>query len=385
MARTSPNRKPLEELGAIFMPYGADGADPIDVAQAVEGLDAEYRALRESCVLIDMPTRGVIEITGDDRLAFLNNMLTQELSGFSAGQSRRSFWLSRKGRVDADLRLVETGERMWADVDAHRAALTVETLNNYLFAEDVEITDRTDAMHRMSLHGPKALAVLSTAAGEEINLEEGAACEATIVGAGVVIDRRDSTGEVGLEILAPADSAALVFAALRDAGAQHDLRVAGWHAWNIARIEAGEPVYLLDFGPDSIPQETGCFKSRVSLTKGCYLGQEVVARLHSLGKPKQTLVGLDLEGSLQPMTGDLLYAEGNDKPVGAVTSGTTSPLRNDAPVAFAQVRSGANTPGNTLTLRTGDGEMKAAVRETLAIHAVERNASPPSPTGRGPG
>ncbi len=366
MARNSPNRKPLEELGAIFAPYGVGESEPIDVAQVVEGLEPEYHALRSACVLMDQPTRGTLEITGAERLAFLNNMLTQELKGFEAGQSRQTFWLSRKGRVDADLRLIETGERLWADVDAHRAPFCVETLNAFVFAEDVEIADRTDTMHRMSLHGPSAPDVLSAARGQTVELDAGAALEITIAGEPVVVDRLDTAGEIGLEMLTPTDRAAIVFGALRDAGAEHGLRVAGWHAWNIARIEAGTAVYFLDYGPDSIPQETGCFDSRVSLTKGCYLGQEVVARLHSLGKAKQTLVGLDLDGTLQPMTGDLLYAEGKDKPVGAVTSATLSPLLGDRPIALAQVRSGSNDAGTALTLRTGDGAMGATVRDALA-------------------
>lgn len=369
MATSSPNRKPLEELGAIFAPYGVGEAEAIDVAQVIEGLEAEYSALRSACVLMDLPQRGTLEVSGGERLEFLNNMVTQELKGFGAGQARRTFWLSRKGRVDADLRLVETGERMWADVDAHRAAFCAESLGGYVFGEDVEVVDRSAAMHRMSLHGPKALDTLSAACGERVELEEGGACEVTVGGASVVVDRLDSTGEVGLELLAQAEDAAVVFGALRDAGEAFGLRCAGWHAWNIARIEAGTAVYFLDFGPDSIPQETGCFESRVSLTKGCYLGQEVVARLHSLGKPKQTLVGLDLDGTLQPMTGDLLYAEGNEKPVGAVTCATLSPLLGDRPIALAQVRSGSNGAGAKLTLRTGDGEMPATVRETLAARA----------------
>jgi len=369
MATRSPNRKPLEELGAIFMPYGVEGREPVDVAQAVEGLGEEYAALREACLLMDSPTRGTVEITGADRIGFLNNMVTQELKGLRSGRSVRTFWLNRKGRIDADLRLLELGERMWADVDVHRAGVVLETLGGYVFAEDVAIADRTEHMHRMSLHGPRAESVLAKACAREIPLEPGGAREVEVAGAAVVVDRQDSTGEAGLELLARAEDAAVVFGALRDAGAEHGLRVGGWHAWNIARIEAGWPVYYLDFGPDSIPQETGVFADRVSTTKGCYLGQEVVARLQSLGKPKQRLVGLDLESDeprAEAMTGDLLYAEGQEKPVGAVTSATRSPALGDRAVAMAQVRYAQSEPGTQLTLRTGDGVMRARVRERLA-------------------
>ena len=163
-----------------------------------------------------------------------------------------------------------------------------------------------------------------------------------------------------------------MFGALRDRGADHGLVAAGWHAWNIARIEAGTPVYFLDFGPDSIPQETGCFLDRVSTTKGCYLGQEVVARLQSLGKPKQVLAGLDVEApaGIQPMTGDLLYVEGSEKPVGAVTSATVSPRAGERAIALAQVKTAHAAPGTALIVRTGDGDLAGTVRETLAAPAA---------------
>ncbi len=363
MARISPNRKPLDELGAITMPYAPDGAEPVDVAQVVQGLEAEYTALRNTCVLIDQPTRGTLEITGTEHLEFLNNMLTQELKGFAPGQTRRSFWLSRKGRVEADLRLIATEGRLWVDVDAHRAAHAAATLSEFIFAEDIAIADRTENMHRISLHGPRALDVLKLP-----DLAPDTAVETTIAGAIVICDRYDTTGEMGVELLVSAADAAIVFGALRDAGSPLGMKVAGWHAWNIARIEAGTPVYYLDFGPDSIPQETGCFEDRVSLTKGCYLGQEVVARLHSLGKPKQKLIGLDFTGNHHPMTGDLLYAEGNDdKPVGAITSATISPKKNEQPIAFAQLKTAHTTPGTQLILHTGDGPMPATVRDSLSF------------------
>ena len=371
MARNSPNRKPLQESGAIFMPYAPQDAEPIDVAQVVEGLRPEYDALRGACLLIDTPHRGTLRVTGDERAAFLNNMITQELSGLTPGRSCSSFWLSRQGRVEADLRLTETGDALWIGVDAHRAAHTASTLGEFIFAEDAVIEDATDTAHRATLCGPRATAALAAASGTDVTLEPDRAATLTIAGAAVTADRWDTAGVPGFELCTSAGDAAAVFAAIRDAGAAHGLTLGGWHAWNIARLEAGTPLYFLDFGPSSIPQETGCFESRVSLTKGCYLGQEVVARLHARGTPKQQLVGLDLgggPGGAHPMTGDLLYAPDDDaKPVGAVTSATLSPAAHDRAIALAPVRTAHASPGTELVAHTASGTMTATVRAQLGV------------------
>ncbi|MBL8765625.1 MAG: hypothetical protein JNM07_15400, partial [Phycisphaerae bacterium] len=169
----------------------------------------------------------------------------------------------------------------------------------------------------------------------------------TIAGRRVVVDRSDTTGEVGLELVMSTGDVPAVYEQILERGlstngppgagpaatitpAGYRMRPAGWHAYNIARIEAGTPLFNIDFGPNSLPAETGVLDDRVSFTKGCYLGQEVVARMKSLGHPKQTLVGLRLypteaqQGSgreCQPGAGAVIArsAQGEADPIGAVT------------------------------------------------------------------
>jgi folate-binding protein YgfZ len=123
------------------------------------------------------------------------------------------------------------------------------------------------------------------------------------------------------------------------------MRPAGWHAYNIARIEAGTPLYNIDFGEQSLPGETGVLRDRVHFKKGCYLGQEVVARMDALGKPKQVLVALRFAGNergevVQPFPGAhvMVMTEESAQTVGAVTSSTISPMLGGEAVAFAQVK-----------------------------------------------
>ncbi len=396
MAHPSPIIAHTVAAEPLASPYAAPG-DPvlaIEVIQAFGPMPLEYAAIRRSCGLLDLPHRATIEVTGSDRLDFLNRMVTQELRGLEPLHARRAFWLNRKGRIDADLRVIALGDRTLLELDAHALKRTLDTLPAFIFTEDVAFRDATAETHRLALHGPAARALLDAAADSTgdrpaASLGQGEATTARIAGSGVTVVRDDSAGEVGLELFVPTDAAARVFDRLLEAGgwrwdapeafdpgaARARVRPIGWLAYNVARIEAGTPLYYLDFGPDSLPHETGVLHDRVSFRKGCYLGQEVVARMESLGQPKQRLVALrfddagDARETPQPVTGDAVFAEGtSDKPIGAVTSSTISPMLGGVPVCFAMVRSAHAAPGARLTVEAGGARVTAAVQDGLAFH-----------------
>jgi tRNA-modifying protein YgfZ len=381
MAHVSPLRDLHHQAEASFLMYGAAG-EGAEVVETFGELELEYAALRKGCVLIDQPHRASIRVTGDERIDFLNRMITQELKELRPFNGTRSFWLNRKGRIDADLRVLQLPDEMWFDLDVLVAAKAVETLEAFVFAEDIAFDHATDRMHRLALHGPTAadlLAQVSTHAdGPPISdLSEGQACALEIAGTRVIVDRQDTTASPGFELLMAADDVLDVHSALLERGDDHAadkkfrLRQAGWHAFNIARIEAGWPIFNMDFGPDSLPAETGVLDDRVSFRKGCYLGQEVVARMHALGHPKQTLVALrlDLESptdAQQPTTGaHVLDKADTEKPVGAVTSSTRSPMLGDAVCCFAQVKWKHSQPDTALILDTAAGHVPARVQPQL--------------------
>ncbi len=415
MALESPLHPLHQQAEATFLRYGADDRRPQhgtaigEHREAVGGIasalvvetfgevEGEYAALRKGCVLIDLPQRGALRITGRDRIDFLGRMVTQELKGLASFQARSAFWLSRKGRIDADLRLVELADETWADVDALVAAGATHSLRSFVFSEDVRIEDLGERMHRLALHGPTGLAVLNRvarpAAGPVVSaLAPGDAAAVQIAGRRVIVDRNDTTGDIGLELLMDAAEAHDVYQALLEAGIDDGgagahqsgqrgairLRTAGWAAYNIARIEAGTPLFNVDFGPGNLPHETGILERRVSFTKGCYLGQEVVARMQSLGHPKQRLVALRVDepkgaakGGIegQPITGSVVIKpESTDGgPVGAVTSSTRSPMLGDAIACFAQVKWESTPPGTRLLVQTEAGPAPAVVQPTLAF------------------
>ncbi len=386
MAVHSPLNDRHRELGASFLVHGAE-PEGAPVVETYGEVAAEYAALRKGCLLLDLPQRGTIEIAGADRIEFLQRMLTQELADLEPWRTRRSFWLNRKGRIDADLRVLHLPDRALFDIDVLVAPSTVESLGAFLFAEDVEIADATAAWHRLALHGPAAAALLAdvSGAGDVVHaLELGAVAKIEIAGADVLVDRQDETGELGLALLAPVEGAGAVHAALaaharfehghhnEGAGERHRLRLGGWHAYNIARIEAGWPLFQIDFGPASLPHETGVLHDRVSFRKGCYLGQEVVARMESLGRPKQVLAALRIEGGgdEQPVTGAAVRAADagpESKPIGGVTSSACSPMLGGAPICFAQLRTNSAEPGTRLLVDGPAGPVAAEVRPELAF------------------
>ena len=195
-----------------------------------------------------------------------------------------------------------------------------------------------------------------------------------LVGAPAVLVRRDQCGSPGVEIFLPRDAAARAWDALvsqHDAqdGGRRRARPAGWHAYNIARIEAGTPLHHIDFGPENLPHESGILQARTSFKKGCYLGQEVVARMESLGKPKQRLVALKMSEDALPTAGSPVFERAADgepgNPVGAVTSSTLAPMLGAASVAFAMVRTAHAEPGTQLVVPAEGGRAVGTVQAAL--------------------
>ncbi|MCA9290543.1 MAG: aminomethyltransferase family protein, partial [Phycisphaerales bacterium] len=281
-----------------------------------------------------------------------------------------SFLLNRKGRIDADLVLVETGNRILVDLDRAVAASTAAALDAFLFTEDVRIADRSDAFHQVQVHGPRAHEVLAAALGESepIALDPHCAGAVTLAGVDVVVLRRDLTGEPGYAIIMPRDGAGAVWAALLETDAvlaegRRRIRPVGWYAFNVARIEAGTPLFNIDFGATNLPHETGLIDARVHFAKGCYVGQEVVARMHNLGRPKQILVGLRMRADRLPVADGQVFAPGDDgaigTPVGVVTSSTLSPMLGAAPIAFAMIRTVVAAAGRPV-LVNAEGEQVEA-------------------------
>lgn len=358
-----------------WIPYGVveDGQGPLcEIVTTFGGeVESEYAAIRRGAGLMDAPQRGTVVLRGDDRRDLLERLVTQKLEDMGVGGVREAFLLNRKGRIEADLLIVHLSDMTILDLDVTRAKSVTEQIDAFIFADDVTVEDRTAVTHRIAVHGRRATDVLA-ALTDPVSVTLGPRESGRIVleGAEVVVVRRDQTGEPGLEFIVPRDAAAAVWERLLDldaaiAGGRRAIRPCGWYAYNIARIEAGTPLFNVDFATDSLPHETSLLSRRVSFTKGCYPGQEVVARTEHLGRPKQVLVGLSVTGEAEPMAGTQVFERDADGSmgavIGAVTSSTPSPMRGLEPIAIATIRSARVKPDATVIVLAGGEPVEATI------------------------
>ncbi|MFW6337229.1 MAG: glycine cleavage T C-terminal barrel domain-containing protein, partial [Phycisphaeraceae bacterium] len=254
-----------------------------------------------------------------------------------------------------------------------------QVLDSKLFGEDVVIASEPDAWAGLQLHGPASAQLLGELGGEAAQAPgqtPGTHHVIELAGVKATVYRNEPCGVLGFGIWCKADDAAKLWQSMLDAaGYDPDAEVdasfgeqrrqglrgrpVGWEAFNTARIEAGTPLFHVDFGPDSLPGETGLLESRVSFTKGCYLGQEIVARMQNLGHPKRMLAGFRVESDALPVAGtqvlDAPREETQDDPkkkdpagakvIGGITSSTASPLLGGRSIGLAVMQWGKHTPG----------------------------------------
>lgn len=380
-----PLPNPLHALhaqaGAEFQAY----AD-LEIVSTFGEPQAEYSAIRKGCGLLDMPQRGVLELSGKDRLPFLNNLLTNltwdkaARSGLAAGQGVYAFYLNAKGRIVADMNVLELGDgRTLLEMDGRMVEPIRAMFDKYLFVEQVKMTPRIGALHEIALLGPGARAVLEEAAEPKVGeLNPLGSARARIADAEVVVFRDDLAGVPGYCLLVEAPAARAVWMTLvsrfgesADPG-RRALRPVGWAAFNATRIEAGRPLFDIDFGnsadPDKsvLPAETGQFDRAVSVTKGCYLGQEIVARMHARQQVAKQLVGLRLEDDSLPMAGAPLYDDQQNQ-VGIVTSSTISPVLSNAAICLGYVKRPLFAVGAVLQVPAEGSMRKATVVNTPFI------------------
>lgn len=367
-----PGAATSEHVGpshAEFIPYGPaleDGSASCEILATLGEIELEYAAIRRSAAVFDASHRGTLVLTGADRRDFLNRMLTQDLRQFPRGAVTQSFWLNRKGRIDADLTIAEFGEQIIIDLDVTNAEATAKALDGFLFSEDVQLRDATAELHRMQVHGPQAASLIGHIIGQsDFALENKRAAHAPWNDTHVSIFRLDTAGSPGLHITLPREHAETFWQHLVTNDNENlRARPIGWYALNIARIEAGTPMFNIDFGSTNLPHETGLVDSRVSFKKGCYIGQEIVARMHNLGAPKQQLVGIAMQSDHLPVAGGAVFEiveEAMGDRIGVITSSTISPMCSAQPIAFAMLRTASAALGTDVLIHAEGEEARGQV------------------------
>ncbi|HVX12305.1 MAG TPA: glycine cleavage T C-terminal barrel domain-containing protein [Pirellulales bacterium] len=312
-------------------------------------IDEEYRALTEGAGLVDFSHRTRIEVTGDDRASFLHNLTTNDVKGLSAGGGCEAFLLDTRGHVVGHVFLISIAERRSIVIEtvAGENERLLGHLNRYLIREKVELHDRGQEWGELLLAGAKSAAAIAALSMSDLPADRLANSTLEVAGQMVTIVRVELTPTGGYLLLTATPGAQrIVTEALREQGAV----VCGPEAFEAARIRAGFPIYGRDVNDKNLPQEVDRNDLAISFRKGCYLGQETVARIDALGHVNKTLVRLRFAGPVAPPTGTELVA--GEVEVGQVTSAAFSPL-DQASFALAYVRRGSNQPNATLSSNMG--------------------------------
>lgn len=316
-------------------------------------LSTEYRAAREGAALFDRSALGKVTVTGRDRLAFLQGMLTNEVKGLPPGQGAPAAFLDAHGKVMALLVVYAAEDRVLLELPANLTEKTLQTLDRYLISEKAYFESADDAFAILSVQGPTARPLLEGVAGTGLELPPYGHAEVTIAGATVRVINRAEASAPGFHLWVPAEHATALRAALEAAGATP----AGPATLEVLRIEAGQPVYPRDVDESVILPETR-LDGLVSYTKGCYIGQETVARVKYRGHVNRALSGLVIEGDRVPDEGARVVAGGQD--VGRVTSAVRS-IALGRPIALGYVRREHFEPGRAVAVVDGAGEQPARV------------------------
>jgi folate-binding protein YgfZ len=311
--------------------------------EAALELDAQYRALREEAGLIDRSGRPRIVVRGAEAAEFLQGQLTNDVEALAPGEGCYAALLDRKGKVQADMRVLRIADdEFLIDTEPESGELLSRHLGTYNVGRDAAVEPDGSGRALLSIIGPMTPKLV----GEGPLGAEHSHYERFVAGASCRVIATDG----GADLLVPADAVGAVTTHLISEGAQPVSDDAG----EIARVEAGRPRVGRESGPQTMPAEAAIDERAVSFTKGCYIGQETVARLHYKGKPNRHLRRLRPTDPVE--AGDPVLA--GDREVGVIGTAVISPA--EGPLALAILRREVG-PGDEVSI--GDGV--AAVVEAV--------------------
>ena len=350
---------PLLLHGTHRSPVTYEPFGPWIVPWRFASFEDEYQTLRTATGLLDYSTQAVIEVNGADRTGFLHRLLTNDIACLAPGAGCRTALLTPSAKLIADLVLLADTDSTWLLCDLQRAALVAQTLERYVFSEQVTVANHERETSALALQGPRTVEALTRLLGTVVSLPH-PGDHAVIPLEGLLVRwiRHTLTGDAGVLALVSAENAEAVWRLLRDRGLAVGVRPAGWEALNAARIEAGLPWFGMDMDDTNLLPETGLETVAASETKGCYLGQEIVARMRTYGSATKRLMGVLMEGDRPAQPGDRMVRGGEE--AGWVTSACYSPALK-RPVALGYLKRGAYEPGTAVEIVRGQTRIAATV------------------------
>ncbi len=342
-----PFRSPLHSTESL---HGAQFAElhSWEIVRDYGNPRAEYRAIREAAGALDLSYQGKLRATGKDRVRYIHNMTSNDIRNLKPGTGCHALLLTHQGRIESDLYIHAMHDSLLIESALEGKDRTFATLGKYIVADDVKIEDQTEQFSILCLQGPRSRELMehtiriSLAGLEELGHQilRHNAREWIVV-------HHDRTGCDGYELWLPSEEAVGVWSGWIEAD---KILPAGHQALNWLRTEAGIPWYGLDMDDRNLPAEVG-LSSAISLTKGCYRGQEIVARIHYRGHLDRGLAAVAQRQGGVPDSGAEIWAQGEK--IGTVTSAILSP-RLQLPLALCILKSQFLTPGTPVEVAQGE-------------------------------
>jgi folate-binding protein YgfZ len=311
----------------------------------------EYRAARGSLVIFDTNWHAIINLSGPDRLRYLNAIVSNDVKNLKEGSGTLALLLNPQGRILAELEIYALKDRLLTLSHASLRQRTIETLDKYIIMDDVTLEDATHKLGTLAIEGPQAARTIEKAYGFDLDeLPDLAIRSVHIDSMPCEMIRRSHFGYVGMEVVAPQKSLKQIWENLLELVRSRGGLPMGMKALEALRLEAGIPFYPADFNDTVIPHEAAVETTHISFTKGCYTGQEIVERVRSRGQVNRRRVNLKFSTPEPPAAGIRLSVDG--KELGLVTSSAFSPKAGTA-IGMGYSRREHDTPGSILDVDDG--------------------------------
>ena len=328
-----------------------------------------YEKLRETAGLVSLSNRGAINMKGSDCASYLQGLLTNDISGLTTGAGCYAAYLTPQGRMIADMRVLNLGDRLLLDVDSAMSDTLTARFSMLVFSEDVQVNDESSTWYWVGVRGPGAAACLEPILRPEGTLSGKKAVTAyqgldngwwVLDGKPVLAVSNDELGIPGIDLGVSSAYSGQINAQLEGLG----LEWGSAGAVEALRVEAGTPRFGADMDQDTIPLEAGIEARAISETKGCYVGQEVIIRILHRGKGRvaRRLVGLifSQDHTTETLSGQSVY-DGYET-IGRVRSAISSP-RLGRQIALAYVQRAYTAPGARVEVADGERRVAAEVTE----------------------
>ena len=352
--KKTPLYETHRNLGATFREIH-EGWDLVDYFSDPR---QEHHAVRTGVGISDLSHRGRLRLTGEDRAKYLHRIISNDVEGLGVGDGNYATILTNRGKLIADMKVYVLEEEFVIATNAETTQILAQELDKYLIADDAVIDDVTDRTGMIGVHGPKSADLMRNAFGMDVDgLQEHYSVSCTVEDRWIVCIRANETGEIGYNLYTASTSLEWLWDAALTKGREFGVYPVGLNALNLLRIEAGIPQYGAELTDSIIPLEAE-LKNALDFEKGCYIGQEIVARMNYRGHPNRLLRGLKIDHDTPPDQGSLIF--NGEKEVGWITSAINSPTLGET-IGMGYVRTAFSDSNSEVEIETADGRVKATV------------------------